>query len=605
MLNMESIDLRTYLQPLLKWWWLLAAAATVAAVSSALYTLQQPPVYRARTTAMVGSAIYDPNPNSNALQLTQQLAQNYVNIAKRQGVRQATQEALDLNWLPDYSVWVVPQSSIIEFMVDASSPTLAQAVANELVKQLAQQGPTQQAEQERQAFVTERLQKLEISIRETEAEIERLQDELDSLLSAREIADTETQIDALQRKLSTLDTNYGTLLSTTQQGAVNTINVIEPAVLPTGPISSGLEKNVLLAAIMGLVLAAGGAYLLEYIDDSIKRGEEIARQHNMSVLGNIPQWQAPPQEADVPIMLANDQSPAAEAYRMLRTNLQFAAVGKSFHTLLVTSPSEGDGKSMTASNLAAALAKIGRKVILVDADLRRPKLHRLFQLINNVGVTTALLADEWNFDILLQETSVPGLRVLTSGPLPPNPAELLGSQRMQTLLSTLQTQADIVILDSPPVTLVSDTTILSTLVDGVTLVLRHSRTRRERARRALATLQQVDAHMAGIVLNGIPIKESVGEGYAYAYDFGYGYNLRSVSTPEKAPTPGAEIAEGPRPTPDAPTARQSRKARSRTVRKTFALIPNRKSTDKPTDKPAETPWPVSDVAENGYRESDE
>lgn len=592
---MEIADLRNYVQPLLKWWWLLVAAAGIAAISSTLYTMQQPEIYRARTTVMVGSAIYDPNPNSGMLQLTQQLAQNYVNIAKRQGVRQATQEALGLNWLPNYNVWVVPQSPIIEFAVDAPNPALARDVANELVNQLIRQGPTQEAEQERQAFVEDRLQKLQTSIQETEAEIDRLQNELDSLLSAREIADTETQIAALQSKLTTMDANYGSLLSTTQQGAVNTLNVIEPAALPTRPMSSGFARNVMLAAMMGLILAAGGAYLLEYIDDSIKSGDEIARQHNMSVLGNIPLWDAAAAGADVPIMLADDQSPAAEAYRMLRTNLQFASVGKPLNTLLVTSPSEGDGKSMTAANLGTALAKIGKKVILVDADLRRPKQHRLFKLVNSVGITTALLTDTWDFDLLLQETPVEGLRVLTSGPLPPNPAELLGSQRMRNLLDSLEAEADILILDSPPVTLVSDTAILSTLADGVLTVLRHGHTRRDRAKRALNTLQQVNAYFAGIVLNGISAKKSASDSYHYAYEYGYGYSLAGTNrTRAGAAHPGAELNGGQR---QLPPPSQPRTTRSGSARKTFALIPNR--------KPAEPNRSGDDVTENGYRESHE
>jgi len=590
---METIDLRNYLQPLFKWWWLLAAAAGIAAISSAIYTLQQPPVYRARTTVMVGSAIYDPNPNNSALQLTQQLAQNYANIAKRQGVRQATQEALGVNWLPEYHVWVVPQSPIIEFAVDASDPQFAQAVANELVNQLILQGPTQDAEQERQAFVAERLQKLETSIRETEDEIERLQNELASLLSAREIADTEAQIQALQNKLNTLDANYGTLLSTTQQGALNTLNVIEPAALPTRPRDSGLEKNVLLAALMGLMLAAGGAYLLEYIDDSIRSEEAITRLHDMAMLGKIPQWDVASQGDDVPLMLTDDQAPATEAYRMLRTNLQFAAVGKALNTILVTSPTEGDGKSMTAANLGAALAKIGKTVIIVDADLRRPKLHRLFSRINNVGVTTALLSDEWHFDVLLQETPVDGLRVLTSGPLPPNPAELLGSQRMRELLDTLQTQADIVILDSPPATLVSDTAMLSTLVDGVLIVFRHGHTRREAAKRALATLTQVNAHLAGAVLNGVPTQKPTESGYRYGYGYGYGYSLtQSVmkETPAIADTAGRHRRSEP-----SQAGSQRAGTPRRKVRKAFTLIPERKSAD--------LSGPTNEVPENGYRES--
>ena len=161
-------------------------------------------------------------------------------------------------------------------------------------------------------------------------------------------------------------------------------------------------------------------------------------------------------------MIDNEQAPSSEAYRILRTNLQFASVDTNLKLLMVTSPSPREGKSVTTANLSAALAHAGKRVILVDGDLHRPRQHQLFQLINNVGLTTALLHTELDFDILLRETSVPNLRVLTSGPLPPNPAELLGSTRMAEVLDLLQERADIVIIDSPPVTVVADTAVLST-----------------------------------------------------------------------------------------------------------------------------------------------
>ncbi len=184
-------------------------------------------------------------------------------------------------------------------------------------------------------------------------------------------------------------------------------------------------------------------------------------------------------------MVAQSQSLATEAYRVLRTNLQFAAVDRRMRTLTVTSPAPSEGKSITAANLAAALALADKRVVLLDADLRRPRQHRIFGLRNNIGLTTALVDEHPALDEILQQTTVQGLRVLTSGPLPPNPAELLGSTRMRELLAQLLAQADIVVIDTPPVTAVSDAAIISSQADGVLLVLDAGHTRREVARRAV------------------------------------------------------------------------------------------------------------------------
>ncbi|MBV7330025.1 CpsD/CapB family tyrosine-protein kinase [Chloroflexi bacterium TSY] len=253
--------------------------------------------------------------------------------------------------------------------------------------------------------------------------------------------------------------------------------------------------------------------------------DDVTKFFNLPTLGNIPL--IPEEEAKrsgMVIMQQGAPSASAEAYRVLRTNLQFAAVDTNLATLLITSPAPGDGKSVTAANIAMALAGIGRSVILIDADLHRPQQHRLFSLINNVGVTTALLTEQWNFDLLLRKTSVDGLRILTSGPLPPNPAELLGSDRMNMLLTNLKNEADIIVMDSPPATILSDTTILSTKSDAVLMVIRSGKTRRDQTKRALSSLGQVNSNLAGVVVNGIPAKRNVPRyGYGYHYDQGYNY----------------------------------------------------------------------------------
>jgi len=208
---------------------------------------------------------------------------------------------------------------------------------------------------------------------------------------------------------------------------------------------------------------------------------------------------------------------------VLRTNLQFASVDRPLRTVLVTSTAPSEGKTLTAANLAAVFAQAGRRVIVVDADLHRPRQHRVFRLPNNTGLTNALLSEGSALEVLLQETPVPGLQVLTSGPLPPNPAELLGSARMRELLAQLTSLADIVVIDSPPTMAVSDTAILASEVDGVLLVLDAGKTRREMALHALTGLRQVQARVIGVVLNRMPSR-SPGSYYYYSHE---GYDSAS------------------------------------------------------------------------------
>ncbi len=519
-MDKQTTDLRDYVLPLRKWWWLIVAATLVAAVSSFLATRQQPPIYRTRTTVMVGSAIENPNPSGNEFWLTQQLATTYADIVKRDPVRNATMAALGLTWLPEYQARVVPNTQLVEILVTDTSPERAQAVADELARQLVLLSPTApgREDQQRQAFINQQLSDLEVKIQETQEEITRKQAELANMFSARQIADTQTQIAGLQNKLSTLQANYAALLANTQRGALNTISVIEPAALPTIPVGPNKPATILLAAAIGLLLAVGAAYLLEYLDDTMKNPDDVQKAVGLTTLGAVPEVTGVAAGNDL-VVLAGGQSAATEAFRILRTNLQFAAVDRPVRTLVISSPAPREGKTLTSSNLGVAFAQAGQRVILVDADLHRPRLHRVFGLRNNVGLTSALLEPRPAIDGLLQETAVPGLQVLTSGPLPPNPAELLASRRMREFTEALAQAADIVIFDTPPITALADAAIVSSQVDGVLLVVSAGNTRREMARRALAALQRVNARVVGALINRMPVQ---GAGYYYYYYYYYG-----------------------------------------------------------------------------------
>lgn len=218
--------------------------------------------------------------------------------------------------------------------------------------------------------------------------------------------------------------------------------------------------------------------------------------------------------SDSLITLTKPRSPVSEAYRTLRTNLEFSSLDKPVKTMVVTSPGPEEGKSTTLANLAVTLAQAEKEIILVDCDLRRPSQHEIFGVNNGVGLTTMVVDDEAMADPPLQLTSVPGLWLLPSGPLPPNPSELVGSRRMEEILAVLSQRADTVLFDAPPVIAVTDAAVLSSKVDGVLLVINAGGTKRDHAQKAKALLEKVNANLVGAVLNNVKMDTSLHRYYA-------------------------------------------------------------------------------------------
>ena len=214
------------------------------------------------------------------------------------------------------------------------------------------------------------------------------------------------------------------------------------------------------------------------------------------------------------ITVANPRSPVSEAYRTLRTNLEFSSLDKPLKTMVVTSAAPEEGKSTTLANLAVAIAQGGKKIILVDCDLRRPSQHQIFGARNGRGLTTMVVDDEAMKTPPFQETGIEGLRLLPSGHLPPNPAELLASRRMEEIISLLKEQADIVLFDAPPIIAVTDAAVLSSKVDGVLLVINAGGTKRDHAQNAKTLLEKVNARLVGVVLNNVRFDTSLHRYYA-------------------------------------------------------------------------------------------
>jgi capsular exopolysaccharide synthesis family protein len=219
------------------------------------------------------------------------------------------------------------------------------------------------------------------------------------------------------------------------------------------------------------------------------------------------------------VTLRQPKSPASEAFRTLRTNIDFSSFDKEIKTLLITSAVPGEGKSTTAINLGIAMAVTGKRVLVIDADLRNPVQHKFFDFDNNMGLTSLMINDELQLVNVVRKTEVTGFFVLTSGPIPPNPAEILTSQKMRKFVAGLTEVFDMVIIDSPPVIAVSDASILASYLDGVVMVVGSGTVGRDEARHARDQLHKVKANVLGVVLNKVPVN---GSGYYYHYYYGRG-----------------------------------------------------------------------------------
>jgi capsular exopolysaccharide synthesis family protein len=357
------------------------------------------------------------------------------------------------------------------------------------------------------------------------------------------LAQYQPQLTQLQTTLAQYQQSYNSLFQSYQSvllaeaQATSTIVIKNPAVPNGYPIAPQPTRSGMLAAVVGLMVAAGIIFLIEFLDDTIRDPQEITRRWGIPILGMIVSYKS--SEGEALITVRHPRSPISEAFRSLRTNLQFAGVETPVHTLLVTSPSPSDGKTTIVANLASVIAQSGRNVVIVDADLRRPRIHKMFRLSNRVGLTDQFIRTQDRLDGSLKSTEVPNLHAITSGNLPPNPSELLSSGRMSDILKLLRNQFNTIIVDSPPVLLVTDAMVLAQHVDGVLLVVKPSLTKWAALRQAIEQLQRVKANILGVVVNDVNVGRSryyYYRGY-YKQKYGKGYHYAENDAPEVVAEP--------------------------------------------------------------------
>jgi capsular exopolysaccharide synthesis family protein len=298
-------------------------------------------------------------------------------------------------------------------------------------------------------------------------------------------------------------------------------SIVDDASTPDAPVSPQPPRNLALAAVLGLLLGLGAAVLRELLDTTVKTHEDIEEIAGTAVMGNIA---FDPEAVKSPLITSlGTHAPRVEAFRVLRTNLQFVNVDSDSKVFVVTSSLPEEGKTTTATNLAITLAQAGQRVLLVEADLRRPKVSNNLKLETAVGLTTVLVG-RIPLEDAVQDYSVENLSVLTSGTIPPNPAELLQSQAMSDVLREMRASYDTIIVDAPPLLPVTDAALLTAQSDGALIVVRHSKTTKDQLQHAMDRLEAVDGRALGVVLNMVPNRRGsdvYGDGYGYGYGYGY------------------------------------------------------------------------------------
>jgi non-specific protein-tyrosine kinase len=509
-------------QFLRRWLWLLAAAILLAGIGSYVVSSRLPRVYEGTAKLLVtpsqsgnGQATY------NDVLTAERLTRTYSEILKTRPIVEAgaQQAGLGLPYeraLGLLDIKPVANTQLIQISARAGDPELAARFANQVTTVFVQYTQTSQFNR-----FTASKEALGKQVDQLASDIADRSRQIDVLRAAPASAARDGDLARLQGELSQLQQSYATSVRTFEDVRVaearstDLLAVVESASASPDPVQPHVLMNVVLAAALGLLIAVAAAYVLEHLDDRVSSPERVTRFTGVPSLASVPSL---PKEAPRTVDLmqtlgsamtgstAQDSgaSGAAEVFRLLQANLQFAAVEHPLRTLLVTSSEQGDGKTMVASNLAVVLAQAGQQVLLVEADLRRPSLHDVFDLPNTTGLSALLVDEHLTAASAPVATRVAGLRLLPSGQLPPNPSELLGSQRMRTRLAELRELADVVILDSPPVLAVSDPAVLAALVDGVLVVANAQKTRGQHAAQSVAILQKAGAHVLGVILNRTP-----------------------------------------------------------------------------------------------------
>jgi polysaccharide biosynthesis transport protein len=359
-----------------------------------------------------------------------------------------------------------------------------------------------------------------------------------------EMKDKSIQYNILKREADTNKELYKGLLQRMKEAGVSAgimasnIQVVDQAELPIRPYKPDKRLNILLAAVVGLFLGVGIAFFLEYLDNTVKTPEDVEQLIRLPSFGMVPEISYERRRrvetgTSYPVEMVtfgHPKSMLSEAYRNIRTSILLSFSERPPKKIVISSPNPSEGKTTTAINTAIALSQTGAQVIVIDADMRKPRIHKIFNEENGAGLSN-FLSGNAGLDSVIKKSEIPNLYYIPSGPIPPNPSELIGSKLFKSMMESLGERFDHIVLDSPPVLGFADTIILSTSVEGIILVVLGGKTPRETLQRAKEVLHQVNAKILGVVINRIDIQRSDYGYYYYRYQYYYGKEGKKKEIP--------------------------------------------------------------------------
>lgn len=534
------MDLRRYWNVVRRWWWLPLLGLLIGAGVGYLFSKQIKPVYRAEAYLYVNPVQTPGSPNVTDFNYAQTLAYSYSQLLRSRPILDDIGREFGVSVKTEnIIVTPVPGAQFLSIVVIDPDPARAAAIANRLSDTLVRR-----TQDTRTQSVQTVRQQVDQDLNDARQRVTTASNRLDQLratptTSGDSLAETLRLHDELLQDQET----YRTLLAMQQRmqleqlQAGSSLTVTNRADIPTMPQPSAALATILRFGLIGLLALLGLAVLIEFFDDRFRDPEELRRRYNLVPLAVLDFAQSRSTRLLIdPVRPRSDR--LTEALRLLRTNLEFAATGQPL-VVCISSALRNEGKSTVVANLSIAEAQAGKRVILIDADLRDPSLHQFFDLGNDHGLSTVLAHSPHNDRVPLQDGPL-GMKILTSGPRPSNPTELLGSHQLIALLRELQGQADIILLDTAPILPFADTLALQGAVPAIVLVLDMRRTGAKVLEQMLTALEQTPAKVLGAVLN----KDQQRRG-TYGYDGRRGPTVRApVSTQPEAARPVARTVHG-------------------------------------------------------------
>ncbi|HUP85935.1 MAG TPA: polysaccharide biosynthesis tyrosine autokinase [Acidimicrobiales bacterium] len=511
----DELELRDYLRVLQRRKWTIGLIALLVLASSVVASTLQTPVYRSSADVLLEArtteSLFDPT-IAQAVSKSAS-APTEIRVLESEPVRRIVEDRI--GDAPKVSVSNPAETDFLVVAAESIDPARAATVANAYAAAYVEFRRTQAVND------------LEAAIAQLKAKVTELDAQIAAgpgAAAARAATAPTTAPDATSESLQRDRDLYAsridqlTLAATQKTGGAQVVTPAEPSTTPVRPTPA---RNAVVALFVGLILGVGLAFLRDYLDDSLKTKEDVERAvPGVPVLGLIPAlggWKD--RKEALVVSLTDAKSPASEAYRTLRTSVQFLGLDRPLKVIQVTSPSASEGKSTTIANLAVALARAGKRVVVVDADLRRPRIHHFFGLDHTVGLTSIMLGEVTLGAAIQRVPAVDGLYLLASGPVPPNPSEVLAGEACGEVLVELAASCDIVLIDCPPVLPVTDASVLSHRVDGTLVVATAGDTEKRQLHRAVELLGHVNAPLLGVVFNGV----SDEQGYGYSYGYRYAY----------------------------------------------------------------------------------